>query len=97
MAVISTMSAISHFNAVHIRTSVSVETFSSLFNLVRVPLLISDISSKSTLGIERPYVFLFKEDFGSACLELSYGGQAIHRVSRKTADRLRNDQIDFSG
>lgn len=46
-----------------------------------------------SLGVECPYVLLFKEDLNAFFLKLSYGGQAVHGVSCKTADRLGNDKV----
>ena len=51
---------------------------------------------KLTLGVECPYVFLFKEDLDTFFFELSDRKQAVNRVSCKTADRLCYDEVNLT-
>ena len=49
------------------------------------------------LAIEGPDVFFLKIALHIVFLQGSDGGKAVNRVSGKTADRLRDDQVDLPG
>ena len=51
---------------------------------------------KLALGVEGPYIFLFKENLDAFFFELSDRKQAVNRVSCETADRLCYDEVDLT-
>ena len=51
---------------------------------------------KLALGVESPYVFLFKENLDTFFFELSDRKQAVNRVSCETADGLCYDEVDLT-
>ena len=55
-----------------------------------------DGEQQFTLSVKGVNVLLFKVDLDAFLFELAYGDQAIHGVSSKTANRLCNDEVDFS-
>ena len=55
-----------------------------------------DGDEQLALGIECPDVFLLEINLDALVLELSHGSQAVNGISGKAADRLRDDEVDFS-
>ena len=56
-----------------------------------------DREQQLALAIEGPDVFFLKIALHIVFLQGSDGGKAVNRVSGKTADRLRDDQVDLPG
>lgn len=54
-----------------------------------------DGDEEFALGIKRPDIFLLEIYLDALVLELAYRRQAVHGVSGETADRFRDDEVDF--
>ena len=47
--------------------------------------------------VQCPDIFLFKIDFNPFIFQFSHGGQAVHRIPGKPADRFCDDKVNFAG